>query len=111
MVPFNRPGSASLLSLDDQVPTAFVAPPATGRTTQPLLVPATPAAFGACTGDAWRAAATYVDVNAGVSACFSGLDTAEWHQVGSWAGAFLRMGRAVSAALLDPASSASPTCG
>ena len=82
MVLFSRPSSASLLSVNDQVPAAFVAPPATGLPTTPLLVPATPVSYSAGTGDAWRAAPAYVDVNAGVSGCFSGLDTKEWRQVG-----------------------------
>lgn len=80
-LPFVRPGSAGPLVLDNQ-DTVFVAPPATGLPTAPLFVPAAPVAYGACTGDAWRAAATYVDVNAGVSDCFSGLETSEWQQVG-----------------------------
>ena len=82
LVPFARLGSASLLSVDDQVPAAFVAPPATGLPTAPLLVPATPLAYCAGSGDAWQAAATYVDVNAGVADCFGGLDTEKWRQVG-----------------------------
>ncbi len=67
-LPFVRPGSAgqsAMVSLDDQILPLFVAPPPTGLRTAPLLVPTAPAAYGACTGDAWRAAATYVDVNAG----------------------------------------------
>ncbi|KAI7835441.1 hypothetical protein COHA_010658 [Chlorella ohadii] len=68
-----------MVSLDDQILPLFVAPP-TGLRTAPLLVPTAPAAYGACTGDAWRATATHIDVNAGVADCFAGLDTEQCHQ-------------------------------
>ena len=84
-LPFVRPGSAgrtAIISLDDQVPAVFVMPPPTGLRTVPLLVPSAPAAYGACTGDAWRATVTYVDLNANVDEWFAGLDTEQCHQVG-----------------------------
>ncbi|PRW32664.1 hypothetical protein C2E21_8194 [Chlorella sorokiniana] len=100
LVPFVRPGSASqnpMVILDDQVPETFVAPPPTGRRTAPLMVAAAPVSYGACTGDAWRAPAIYINVNENVSDCFGGLEPAECHEV-----CYLHLGNTISA--LDAAA-------
>ena len=108
MLPFTRPGSASLLSLDDQAPATFTAPPPTGLACPPLWVRTTRTAFGACTGDGWLATGGYDNLNADVAPCFAGLSPAQWHQVrGDFTCAGHHRG-AVPPALLAPHASPLP---
>ena len=86
-LPFVRPGSAGwpcrdpMYKWDQLLPEPWVELPASGLDCAPLMAPARPTTYGACTGDAWASPATFIDLNAGVSPCFAGMTDLQWRKV------------------------------